>query len=223
MTQAFNDLVAKIHQGVNPYTDFPVADWMSENPHVWDSQHEWFNKMIDDLKPHTIIEVGSFKGGSAIHMAQHLKELGLDAAIVCVDTWLSDRILWLDPAWRPHLHIAHGRPEYYNVFMRNVIEAGLTDYIVPLPMPSLAAARFLFRLDISAQLVYVDGSHERGDAYLDIQNYYDNLLDKGGVMLVDDIDFSNPMFEGLICDLTQFVVERHMTFSVLGRKALIKK
>jgi hypothetical protein len=109
------------------------------------------------------------------------------------------------------------------VFLRNVIEAGLTDYIVPLPMPSLEAARFLFQLDISAKLVYVDGSHERHDAYLDMQNYFDNILEAGGAMLVDDVDFANPMFEGLICDLTQFVVERGMTFSVLGRKALLKK
>lgn len=223
MTQAFDDLIARIHFGVNPYVGFPVAGWQPEDPHVWDSQHEWFRKTIDDVSPRIIIEVGSFKGGSAIHMAQHLKELGLDAAIVCVDTWLADKWLWLDPVWRPHLHFVNGRPDYYNVFMRNVIAAGLTDYIVPLPMPSLAAARLLFQVDVSAQMVYVDGSHERRDAYLDIQNYYDNLLDQGGIMLVDDIDFANPMFEGLICDLTQFVVERHLTFSVLGRKAMLKK
>jgi predicted O-methyltransferase YrrM len=223
MTQAFNELVSKIHLGDNPYDGFPVEAWQPEDPHVWDSRHEWFHKMIDELRPRIIIEVGSFKGGSAIHMATRLKELGLDAAIVCVDTWLADKWLWLDPYWKPHLHFAHGRPDYYNVFMRNVIEAGLTEYIVPLPMPSQAAARMLFQLDVSAQMVYIDGSHERRDVYLDLQNYYDNLLDKGGVMLMDDVDFANPMFEGLICDLTQFVVERHMTFSVLGRKAAIRK
>ena len=220
MTTVFDSLVNKIHLGVNPYADFP-ADAPVEQWNGWDSQHPFFHEAIDALRPQAIIEIGSFLGGSAIHMARRLQELKLDAAIICVDTWLAENVLWLDEGWRPRLRHKFGRPEYYPVFLANVIDAGLQDYIVPLPMDSIAAARFLKQLGVHAQLVYVDGSHQKGDVLRDIEFYW-GLLDAGGVMLLDDYGNSGTV-SFVDHDLIVFCNGRALTFTAQGLKAWLVK
>lgn len=73
----------KIHQR-NPYEGF------EHHAYPFDSKggmlHPLFQRVIDGLKPGLIIEVGAWKGASALHMAGLLKNANLDAAVICVDT-----------------------------------------------------------------------------------------------------------------------------------------
>ena len=45
-------------------------------------------KVIADVKPKLIVEVGTWKGASAIYMAKICRKLELNTEIVCIDTWL---------------------------------------------------------------------------------------------------------------------------------------
>jgi len=186
MTAIFEMLVNLIHRGVNPYDHFLYdADIPPNLGPDWGSEHPWFGEAIEELRPTVIVEVGSFFGRSAIHMARHLKRLELNAAIICVDTWLGNDLLW-ESEWRPILNFENGRPEFYSAFLRNVIEAGMGDVILPLPLDSLTAARLLFKLGVQAPFIYLDGSHVKEDVARDLELYYWSILTRGGIMLLDD-------------------------------------
>ena len=47
-----------------------------------------------ELRPSTIVEVGSFLGCSSRHFAGLLKAANLDSVVVCVDTWLAEEVLY---------------------------------------------------------------------------------------------------------------------------------
>lgn len=223
MTQQFDELIKKIHLGINPYTNFPVEQWKPQQWSGWDSQHTWFHESIALVKPHVIIEIGSFLGGSAIWMAQRIRELMLDTAIVCVDTWLAESVLWSSEQWRPCLQHRYGRPEVYNVFMANVIDAQMQNVIIPLPMDSTAGINFLGLLKVRSELIYVDGAHDEAQAYLDFNRCYDELLLSQGILLVDDVRDNNPEVIGVTRALDRFLDERGLTAEYSGRKARIIK
>jgi hypothetical protein len=118
--------------------------------------------------------------------------------IVCVDTWLgstqhligwdSASAEWQPSQFAPDLRRWHGYPQIYFTFLRNVIDAGFQELITPLPMSSDAAFFTLQNLGFSADLIYIDGSHEYESVRQDVDLYW-RLLDPFGVMLGDDYEF----------------------------------
>lgn len=171
----------------NPYEGFSV-DGMELDLQGWGSNDPIFRHLITSLQPETIIEVGSWKGASAVNMANIAGRIGLDAQIICVDTWLGspEHFFRRDhPAYWDSLRIRHGFPRLYEQFLANIVHSGHEDRIVPLPQTSTNAARILSRLGISAKLIYIDGAHEYR-AVLDDLNSYGPLTAPGGVMFGDD-------------------------------------
>ncbi len=150
----------------------------------WDSTAEAFKKCIDELNPKLIIEVGTWKGASAVHMAKLLLEKTDDFEIVCIDTWLGSVEHWenngefLDG-------LENGRSTLYNQFLSNIIHEGLTEYITPFPVDSLNAVEFLKRKKVEADLIYIDAGHEYLSVKCDLYGYSKVLRD-GGYMLGDD-------------------------------------
>jgi len=225
MTESCKRLTALIQNGVDIWAGFDPTEWRPTYQYDWDSHHEWFEAAISELRPDVIIEVGSFIGMSAIHMARLLKTAGLDSAVLCIDTWLAERQLWSRPEIREALMFRHGRPNVYYSFLANVIDAGLTDYIVPMPMDSHSAARYLQDLGIDAPLIYIDDNHEGGEVYASLTGYWDRLR-PDGIMLIDDyIPSKKPghMFRGLVEDVNRFVRENNLTLEQLGNKARLRK
>lgn len=82
-------IIDRLFNGTSPYSNFPP-------PHVtqllrrrrikgWGSDGAVFSRLINKVKPHVIIEVGTFLGASALHMSNLTRQLGLDTQILCVD------------------------------------------------------------------------------------------------------------------------------------------
>lgn len=225
MTESYKRLLALIQNGIDIWAGFDPTEWRPTYQYDWDSHHEWFETAIAELRPDIIIEVGSFIGVSAIHMAGLLKKAGLDSAVLCIDTWLAERQLWSRSEIRAALMFRHGRPNVYYSFLANVIDAGLTDYIVPMPMDSHSAARYLQDLGIDAPLIYIDGNHEGGEVYADLAAYWERLR-PGGIMLIDDyIPSKKPghMFTGLVNDVNRFAAEMGLKMEQLGNKVRLRK
>lgn len=225
MTESARRLTALIQNGADIWSGFDPTEWRPTYQYDWDSHHEWFEAAIAEVWPDVIIEVGSFLGISAIHMGSLLKKAGTDSAILCIDTWLAERQLWSRPEIREALMFRHGRPNVYYSFLANVLDAGLTDYIVPMPMHSTGAALYLKDLGIDAPLIYIDGNHEAGEVYADLAAYWDRLR-TGGIMLIDDyIPSKKPghMFTGLVNDVNRFVLERGIRLEQLGNKVRLRK
>jgi hypothetical protein len=157
----------------------------------WNGDRQIFPALIQQLKPSLIIEVGSWMGLSAANMAASCKALGLnDTAVVCVDTWLGSKEHWRDPNLVGHLELQNGYPTFYRRFMTNMVQAGVSDVVVPVPMPSQIGASYLKDFKLQAELIYIDGSHEEKDVYDDLTAYWD-LLHPGGVVFGDDFPWES--------------------------------
>lgn len=222
MTHARDEVIRKLYPAEgDPFAGFDPAGW-ADPADEWDSHHSYFDECVAELRPRVIVEVGSFLGVSSRHFANQLAQRQIDGCVVCVDTWLAERVLWGVAQWRPHLRITNGRPETFKVWMANAVLSGLTDYLCPLPMDSRGGARYLSDRGVVASLIYIDGSHERGDVIQDLALYWDQVLAPGGVMLVDDYQHTAD-FAGVVHDVDQFVCERGLRLDVRGTKALLRK
>ena len=158
----------------------------------WVGNQTIFEKLIDQQKPNVIIEVGTWKGKSAIMMANVVKRLNLNCKIYCVDTWLGAIEFW---DWLSHtpernLHLKHGYPQVYYQFLSNVVHTNNQDVIIPVPLPSNLGCKLLKRKNIQSQLIYIDASHETDDVYDDMKHYYE-LLSPGGIMFGDDYSWES--------------------------------
>jgi predicted O-methyltransferase YrrM len=186
------------------YAGFPIHEWALDLQ-GWGSRHPLFDELIGVLEPRIVVEVGTWKGASAIGMAREAKRRGLSTQIICVDTWLGSADIFLrdDDIFRALGH-RHGYPQLYFQFLANVLHTGMDDVIVPLPQTSDNAARILAALDLRADLVYVDGAHDPASVRRDLASYFP-LLQERGVLMGDD--FYPKQRPGLVRAVREFVAD----------------
>lgn len=175
----------------NPYDGFDTSGFSLSLQGTWGGDSDIFEELIDKTKPNLIIEVGSWKGDSAIHMGNIVLRKQLACKILCIDTWLGSLEHWLKKSnklqnsWYSSLRIKNGYPQLYYQFLANVIFSGLQEVIIPFPTTSYIGSRWLKIKNVTAPLIYIDASHEEADILLDITQYF-LLLEEGGVMFGDD-------------------------------------
>lgn len=151
----------------------------------WASDHPILPWAVETIRPKLIIEVGSWKGRSAINMAKKAMALGIGCEILCIDTWLGSPEHWYQDQWRDSLRLRNGRPDLYNTFLNNVISNNCQKYITPFPITSEAAYFVLEKLNITSDLIYIDAGHEYESVARDIRMYW-SLLSDSGLMILDD-------------------------------------
>jgi len=173
----------------DPYKDFHP---MPPDMQGWASDRPVFREVLTELKPKFIVEVGTWKGMSAFHMADLLLEMGhRDFEIICVDTWLGSVEHWTQMYGPIHPILRNGRPQLYEQFLSNVMHRGYQDWITPLPIDSLNAAHILMTMEFKPDLIYIDAGHEyysvKHDLYM-----YSQVLRTGGYIIGDDF-FHEPV------------------------------
>jgi hypothetical protein len=204
---------------VSPYEDFPIDNY-DLKLWGWASDHPIFEKVLSQLKPRRVIEVGSWLGGSAIHMAGLAKSIGIpDFELLCVDTWLGADEHWLNPEWFATLAVKNGYPTLYYQFLANVIHKGHQDVICPFPASAESAFHVLRAKGLEADAAYIDAGHRYNDAKSDITNYW-KLIRKGGVMFGDDF---TTMFPGVIRAVDEFADLNGLKVQQFNGKWLIQK
>lgn len=179
-----------IHEG-DIYQGFPLGEWPLDLQ-GWGFESPIFEAVIKNIKPKLIIEVGSWKGASALQMAKFLKQEGINGEIICVDSWLGTADTW----WhRDDISFGRarqfGRPTVYHQFIANIIHTENTDVIIPLPSDSLSAAQFLKAKGVQADMIYIDAGHDYTHCLQDIKAYW-GALRLGGVMIGDDYSLAWP-------------------------------
>jgi predicted O-methyltransferase YrrM len=159
--------------------------------------HAIFGYLIPKLLPNIIIEIGSWKGNSAIHMAEIATHHQLNTEIVCVDTFTGSPEHWIKTDstqtagvhefsdWYDSLKVVRGRPTLFEIFMNNCVCANVSERITPFPVSSDNAFYVLDRLNVRAELIYIDAGHEYESASRDL-NKFINLLADRGVLVMDD-------------------------------------
>ena len=69
-----------------------------------------------------------------------------------------------------------------------MIEADLTELVLPVMTTSLLGARLLRVTETSPDLVYLDSAHELTETFIELTLYFE-LLAPGGVMMGDDLNW----------------------------------
>lgn len=179
-------ILDRLFNGESPYNDFPPP-WVSgllrqKRVKGWGSNGAVFEKLIRKVKPKTIIEVGTFLGASAIHMAKLTQKLGLHTQILCVDDFRG----W--PEFRNRfgdIGIVNGDVVLLYQFMQNVVYFNATESVLPIPYSSASALEKLCEWGLFGDLIEIDAGHDFNSAWSDINRAY-KLLSAGGVLFGHD-------------------------------------
>lgn len=148
----------------------------------WGSTGAVFENLIRKVQPKTIIEIGTFLGASAIHMAELTRRLGLDTQILCIDDFRG----WpgLTHRFRDIIMI-NGDTMLLYQFMQNVVQVNATEAIIFLPFSTESALEKLCEWGVFGDLIEVDAGHDFHSAWSDINRAY-KLLKPGGVIFGHD-------------------------------------
>lgn len=148
-----------------PETDDPKSD------HGWlgPANRRQLKKILDEVDPMIVIELGSWLGKSARFFVENSR-----AVVICIDTWKGSRV--------------HQRKKFRDQHLKTLWKSFLStnrkykDRILPIKMSTLEAST----LDLpKADLIYVDACHYTLDVYGDLCSYY-RFLSDGGVICGDD-------------------------------------
>ena len=217
-------LIDEIHHS-NIYDGF---DWAKYPDDLTGGElYPVFEELIKSIRPQFILEIGSWKGKSSVHMVELQRKYKIpDPVVMCVDTWLGS-----DPVhqWRYKDHeiwgmknmYDHGYPTIYKQFLSNVCRHKCEDAIVPFPNTSYVAAEWLMASkQYQPGMIYIDGCHDEDECYLDIKRLWP-LLPKGGVMIGDDFEAG---WYGVICAVNHYAREYGIQLQIApGNKWLMQK
>ena len=91
----------------------------------------------------------------------------------------------MDQNLHRQLRVRDGYPELYHTFVSNVIDAGLQDFVVPLPMDSINALHLIKSRNIVPDVIHIDAGHDYQSATSDLENWWP-LLKSSGLLIGDD-------------------------------------
>lgn len=105
--------------------------------------------------------------------------MGPNGIVYAIDHWLGSTG-WENshPQWIPIM---------YDQFLSNIIHHNLTNIVKPIKMASLDAAN---KLNILADLIYIDASHLEEDVHNDIRTWLPKLKENG-IMCGDDWSYKS--------------------------------
>jgi predicted O-methyltransferase YrrM len=215
--------VERVYDGVDPFasrlTSETACRAASEAlPDGWGSDHPYFKQYIELVRPSLIVEVGTWLGGSAVHMGRLLRAAGLnDSCIICVDTWLGSSEHFLNAPERRTLKLTDGRATFYDDFLQNVVRHGLEDLIVPFSITSVAAAEVFREIGLAPDLIYIDGDHTVRGFRADLELYWD-ILRPGGVLIGDDFDWHE-----IHMNVLEFAFLQKVEFKAFDNKFAMRK
>lgn len=163
--------------GREPYDSVKLMP-LNLEPNLFGNERQ-LTKMFEEIAdknagPLTVIEIGCFRGRSTVFLG---KKLAMQGGIVyAVDHWFGT------PGWEKDDLKIPWIVDMYDQFLSNVIHCNLTDVIEPIRMSSLDAAK---KLNILADLIYIDAAHYEDDVYNDIKAWLPKLK-ANGIICGDD-------------------------------------
>lgn len=179
-------ILDRVFNGTSPYENFPPAH---VNPLLrqkrirgWGSNGAVFENLIKKVRPNTIIEIGTFLGASATHMAELTRQVGLETQILCVDDFrgwpgFTDRFR--------DLKSLNGDIMLLYQFMQNVVHLNATGSVLFVPFSTSSVLQKLCEWGIFGDLIEVDAGHDFHSAWSDINRAY-KILRPGGILFGHD-------------------------------------
>jgi len=212
-----DDLMLRLH-GANVYAGFVPT--FAEDLQGWNSEAAIFAELVSQGRYRTIVDVGVWKGGSTVVLAELLRSHGVDGAVIAVDTFLGSVEHWdRSTVLFDLIPRRHGSPLLYEQFLSNIVRRGLQDYVVPVPLTSDAAAALLNHAGIRPDIVHVDAAHDYESVKRDARAYWE-ILGPGGALIGDDYHETWP---GVIRAANEFSAEVGYPLTVSGPKWVLHK
>lgn len=151
----------------------------------WNSNSPVFEGILKTIRAKTIIEVGTWKGASTVHMGTICRWLEQEEGQAPSAFNVGPRTIWAIDVFEPTPAYPDVPANLYQQFLSNVLHFGLQDMIVPVKASSDQAFEALKLLNVNADVIYLDGNHEYEFVKRDIENYF-QLLKPHGVIFGDD-------------------------------------
>jgi len=125
-----------------------------------------------------IVEIGSWKGKSTIHLAKGSKA-GKNIRVYAIDPHTGSKIQ----------KEKFGKLWTFNEFKNNIMNAGLSDIVTPLVKTSEEAAR---EFKEPVELVFIDGDHDYEMVKLDFELWCPKLVEGGIIACHDTTNWPGP-------------------------------
>lgn len=202
--------------------DYDAIDTSGFEPDLqgWGDQDPIFDYVVRHFHPVVILELGSWKGASAIRMADLLRDYNIPGLVLCIDTWLgSNESLWRVAENRQMLRLRNGYPDMFGQFIRNIQHSGHQQRIRHLPMTTGCAAGLLAAYNIVPDAIYIDAGHDEAEVAADIAGFWP-LLKPGGIMFGDDYTTEWP---GTVRAVNRFVADQGLKLMGTEVKWLVRK
>ncbi|CAB5214502.1 Methyltransferase domain containing protein [uncultured Caudovirales phage] len=144
----------------------------------WHNAEDVYSRAVENYPSGShFVEVGSWRGRSAAHMAVLIANSGKQIKFDCVDTWrgtLNEELHQNDPSVV--------NDTIYDEFLANM--KPVEGYYTAIRMPSVEAAKLY--ADASLDFVYIDADHEYEGILADIKAWLPKVKPNGGVIAGDD-------------------------------------
>jgi len=136
-------------------------------------------------------------GGSAIRMADTLKNNNKNSEIVCIDPFTGDVNMWdweRNDGWK-FLRLENGIPTIYKRFLANCRSNGFENKILPLNTTTSVGIKLLQRLYDQKRItslpnyIYLDSAHEKDETFFELSLCW-NILINNSILFGDDWDWT---------------------------------
>jgi predicted O-methyltransferase YrrM len=194
------------------YASIDARQGLKVDTQGWNSENPIFDRLIGNIHPDVIVEVGVWKGASLIHMANICRARGWGTVLYGVDAWVNSVGFMIGNPPESQIPVDWQEPTMYEQFLFNVKMSGHEERIIPVWNFTRWAADCLRHWGVVADLLYIDAAHDE-DAVLDDLRRYWEILRPGGIMFGDDY---SPTYCGVPQALQRFCKEKGRTFQVEG-------
>lgn len=154
----------------------PTFEFMKElpvNSSAWSGHYFFAYDLISNIKPKTVVELGTHKGNSLFSFAQAIKDNKLDTKLHGIDKWERDE------------HAGHYEEDFYKSFL-NISKRHYKDIkIIPHKMYfDDASEKFK---DNSIDILHIDGLHTYDAVKHDFETWLPKVNKKNGIILFHDV------------------------------------
>ena len=187
-----NELLNNLYSNISPYLSCHEKYIDNGYPHT-NILYDLLQILFTNIEPTYIVECGSMLGGSAIRMAETLRNNNKSNEIICVDPFTGDVNMWdweRNNGWK-FLRLENGIPTIYKRFLANCKYSGFENKILPINATTSVGIKLLQRLCIQNRIsslpnyIYLDSAHEKDETFIELSLCW-NCLINNGILFGDD-------------------------------------
>jgi predicted O-methyltransferase YrrM len=172
-------------------------------PQGWFHHGEKILELVEQHQPRVYVELGSWRGASAIAVARLVRQWR--GTVTCVDTWTGDAFKGgAGYEGRPPSSV----PEMVNECAGNLVAAGIAASVRLVVASTSEAAKWWTE---PIDFLYIDADHDYSSVLSDLEAWVPHVK-PGGIVAGDD--YGNPSFPGVRMAWNYYGIEHGWTWAL---------